>query len=103
MAKAVMPGVPIDGGSVRARSIPMSAHCASVFQIFWPVTSEAVAVPFGPGAQRGEVAAGVGLAEELAPDVLAGADPRQELLLLRLGAERRGGRALARSTCSIGR
>ena len=48
---------------------------------------EAVAVGHGLRAQRDEVAAGVGLAEELAPDVLAAADLRQVLLLLLLGAE----------------
>ena len=37
---------------------------------------------------RGEVAAGVRLAEELAPDLVAGEDRRQEPALLRLGAVR---------------
>ena len=72
MTKAVMPAWRSTVGSVRASSMPMSAHWASVHQIFWPVTSQPVAVGLGPGAQRRQVAAGVGLAEQLAPDVLAG-------------------------------
>ena len=46
-----------------------------------------VAVAHGPGAQAGEVGAGVGLGEELAPDVVAPAHGGQEPLLL-------GGRAV---------
>ena len=87
ITNAVMPACRSTVGSVRASSVPMSAHCASVLQIFWPVTSQPSPSRLGPGAERRQVAAGVGLAEQLAPDVLAGADPRQQLLLLRLGAE----------------
>ena len=52
-----------------------------------------VAVPLGPGLQSGQVGAGVGLAEELAPRFLAGDDgPDVALLLLGRAVDRdRGG------------
>ena len=45
-----------------------------------------VAVGLGPGGERGQVRAGVRLAEELAPDLLAGQHGHEVPLLLRLGA-----------------
>ena len=42
---------------------------------------EVVTVPVGPGAQRGEVGSGIGLAESLAPTVAAVDDAREESLL----------------------
>src|SRR5690606_15382371 len=57
------------------------------------VDDVAVAVAHGPRAQRGEVGAGVGFAEQLAPLVLPAEDGRQVALLLLLGAgEEDGGR-----------
>ena len=56
--------------------------------------AEPVAVALGARAHRGEIAAGVRLAEELAPDLVAGEDRREQAALLRLGAvrdERRAG------------
>src|SRR5262249_58278252 len=50
--------------------------------------AEAVAVGLGERADRGEVAAGIRLAEELAPDLVAGQDRREETARLRLGALR---------------
>ena len=49
--------------------------------------------PVGPGAQGGEIAARSGLAEQLAPEVVGGADPREpaRLLLLAAAGEQRGG------------
>src|SRR5206468_5983920 len=47
---------------------------------------EDVAAELGAGAAGGEVRAGVRLGEALAPDLLAGQDPRQEAALLRLRA-----------------
>ncbi len=45
-----------------------------------------VAVALGPGGQRGQVRAGAGLAEELAPALLVAHDRRQEAQALLLGA-----------------
>ena len=45
-----------------------------------------VAVAHRPGGQVGQVAAGVGLAEQLAPDLLGGQQREQVAVLLRLGA-----------------
>ena len=42
-----------------------------------PSDAPLVAVAFGAGGERCEVGAGVGLGEQLAPDVVAGADRRQ--------------------------
>jgi len=66
--------------------------CASVVQTF-AVDDVAVALALGAGSQRGEVGAGVGLAEALAPDLLGVQHPRQVALLLGLGALRDQGRA----------
>ena len=52
-----------------------------------------VAVELGPGLEAGQVAAGVGLAEALAPGDGPVQDPRDELLLLLLGAPLQDGRA----------
>ena len=51
-----------------------------------PVDDELVAVGHRPTLERREVGAGVGLAEALAPDVVASQHPRQEPALLLLGA-----------------
>ncbi len=51
-----------------------------------------VAVEFGAGAQAGQVAAGVGLAEALPPELLDLCDLREEAGLLLGGAEREQGR-----------
>ena len=47
-----------------------------------------IAVALGPGGQRGEIGAGPGLAEELAPDLLVADDGREEAPALLLGAVR---------------
>src|SRR5437016_6938641 len=55
---------------------------------------EAVAVGLGARPERGQVAPGAGLAEELAPELVGGEDGREEAALLRLAAvrdERRAG------------
>src|SRR5437870_2375598 len=54
---------------------------------------EAVAVGLGARPQRGQVAPGAGLAEELAPELVGGEDGREEATLLRLAAVRDEGRA----------
>ena len=45
-----------------------------------------VAVALGPGREPGEVGAGVGLGEQLAPHLFAADDPREEARLLLVGA-----------------
>ena len=52
------------------------------------VEDPAVAVALGARGERSEVAAGVGLAEALAPDLVAAQHRAQETLLLRVGAVR---------------
>ena len=51
-----------------------------------PLHHPLVAVGLGAGPQGGQVRAGVGLAEELAPDLLAGQQRKQVALLLSVGA-----------------
>ena len=72
-----------------------------------PVDDELVAIEARAGAQAGQVAAGAGLAEQLAPDVLARADARQEEVFLRSRAaldDRRSSQLTAadrhRGTCT---
>jgi hypothetical protein len=56
------------------------------------VDHELVALAHRPGAQRGEVAAGVGLAVALAPDLVAGEDAGEvSALLLRGAVDHQGG------------
>ena len=67
---------------------------ASVFHTFWPVIDPLVAVAHRPAGQAGEVGAGAGLAEELAPGVLAGEHPAQQPLpqrVVAVGHDRRAG------------
>jgi len=52
-----------------------------------------VALPHGPGGQRGQVGAGAGLGEALAPDAVAAENPRQVVTPLLLGALGHEGRA----------
>ena len=54
---------------VRARQMPQSATRPFEHHTFWPVSTQASPSRVGRGRQRGEVAAGAGLAEELAPDL----------------------------------
>ena len=65
-----------------------SAMCANDDHTFWPLTTKYVAAPLDPRAHGGEVGAGVGLGEALAPDLLGGEDLREVRLLLLLGAVR---------------
>src|SRR5207247_3711112 len=65
-----------------------------------------VAVALGMGRERREVAAGSGLAEQLAPELRAGEDPGEVAVLLLLGAgdqERRAGPADADRVEGAGR
>ena len=54
---------------------------------FLPVDDPAVTVAHRAGADRGEVGAGTGFAEQLTPDLLAGPQWLEEALLLLVGAE----------------
>ena len=56
---------------VRAMRMPNLATSASDVQIFWPFTTVDVAVALGARAQVREVGARAGLAEQLAPHLLA--------------------------------
>ena len=75
-------------GSVRSRNSPQVARWAEEIQIFEPLTtySSVVGVVDRRRAQVGQVVAGHGLAEALAPVLLGLEDGRQPLRLLLLGA-----------------
>lgn len=62
------------------------------------VDDEVVAVAGGSRAQPGQVTAGVGFAEQLAPNVFPGTDSREEVVLLLIGSrgdDRRCGKQAA--------
>ena len=72
--------------SVRAMRMPNLATLASDVQIFWPLTMNTSPSRTARVPQVGEVGAGLGLAEELAPHLLTAEHRRQVALLLLLGA-----------------
>ena len=59
---------------------------ASDVQTFWPLTTNSSPSRTARVVEAGEVAAGAGLAEELAPDLLAGEQREEVALLLLVGA-----------------
>ena len=59
-------------GSVRASRMPKRAVWAYEVHTFCPWTTHWSPSELGPGGQRGQVRAGSGLAEQLAPDLLPG-------------------------------
>jgi hypothetical protein len=73
-------------GSVRAIRMPNLAYWAPRRPDLLAVDHPLVAVAHRAGAEVGQVAAGAGLAEELAPDLLAREQGEQVALLLLLGA-----------------
>ena len=89
--------------SVRATSMHHLAWWASVVQTFWPVTTQRRRRLHGPGLQRRQVRARLGLGEALAPDLLGGEDRRQVALLLLLGPVGDHGRAAHREAEHVGR
>ena len=90
-------------GSVRATSMHHFAYWAKVVQTFCPRDDPFVAVLDGAGLQRGEVGAGLGLGEALAPDLLGGQDRLQVALLLLIGAVGDDHRAAHRQAEHVGR
>ena len=64
-------------GSERKMPSPNWQYCAPLVHTFWPLSTKLVAVALGSRAQAGEVGAGVGLAPELAPDLVAAEHRRQ--------------------------
>ena len=78
--------------------MPHLQYCAPVVQIFWPLMTQSSPSRTARGAQAGEVGAGAGLAEQLAPDLLAAQHRPEVALLLLVGAvhhDRRPEHALA--------
>ena len=73
-------------GSVRASRMPQSAVVGLGRPHLLAVDHPLVAVAHGPGGEAGEVGAGAGLAEQLAPDLVAAEHRVEEALLLRVGA-----------------
>ena len=74
-------------GSVRAIRIAQRARCALDVQTFWPSTIQSPASSrTRAGRQRRQVRTGSGLAEQLAPHLLAGPQRAQQTLLLLVGA-----------------
>ena len=63
-----------------------SAHGPKVVQTFWPFSTKWSPSSDGAGLERREVAAGAGLAEALAPDLVAGEHGRDEAAALLLAA-----------------
>ena len=62
-------------GSVRARRMPRSATRPLEHHTFWPVTTQSSPSRSARRAEAGQVAAGAGLGEELAPHLLGLEDP----------------------------
>ena len=73
-------------GSVRAMSSPKPARWASGGPDLLAVEHPLVAVALGPRGQAGHVRPGAGLAEQLAPDLLAGEERPEVAALLLVGA-----------------
>ena len=69
-------------GSVRATSMHHFEYWAPLVHTFWPVTTQSSPSLTARVFSAGEVGAGVGLGEALAPDLLGGEDRRQVALLL---------------------
>ena len=88
-------------GSVRAMRMPSWRALGERRPDLLAVDHPLVAVAHGPGAEGGEVGAGAGLAEELAPDLLAG-EQREQVALLLLLACRRGRSSGRPSRCRSG-
>ena len=89
--KYVMPSCFGASGSVRARQIPQSARRGDEVHTFCPLSTQPPVDALGTRGQGGEVAAGTGLAEELAPHELApqrGPDPALLLLDGAVGDDR---------------
>ena len=80
--KYEMPVYLLVSGSVRAMRMPNFATCARDVQIFWPLTTNTSPSRHRACRQAGEVGAGVGLGEELAPHLLAPEHRREVALLL---------------------
>ena len=73
-------------GSVRAIRMPYLAWWAPLDQIFEPLITYSSPSRSARVREAGEVGPGVGFAEQLAPELLAAEDRRQEALLLLVGA-----------------
>ena len=83
-------------GSVRATRIANRALCAPEVHTFCPLTTQSSPSRTARVPSAGQVGAGARLAEELAPDLLAGPQRTQEAPLLLVGAvgqDRRRGHA----------
>ena len=76
---------------MRASTPHQRAYWPHDTQVFWPLRTKWSLVLDGSRAQRGEVGAGVGLGEALAPDLLGGQDRRDvpPALLVRAEAQQR--------------
>src|SRR3984893_1351098 len=67
-----------------------------------PVHHPLIAVELGPRYRTGHVAAAARLTEQLAPDILAGQNAQQELLLLQIGAVGENGRGGEGANADLG-
>src|SRR3954451_21808849 len=61
-----------------------------------------IAAELGPRYRTGDVRSATRFAEQLAPDILAGQNAQQELLLLPIGAVRENGRRGERADAHLG-
>ena len=94
--KYEMPSCLGASGSVRAMRMPNLENWASDVQIFWPLTTHSSPSRTARVTRTARSEPGAGLAEQLAPDLLAGQQREQVAVLLLLGAgveDRRAGPA----------
>ena len=88
---------------VRAMRMPNRAWSASDVQIFWPFDAVDVAVALGAGGEVREIGARAGLAEELAPQLLAREHRPQVALLLLVVTQRDDDRSAVPDTDRVER
>ena len=77
--RAVMPLCADSGVPVRVSSTQRCAYWARLVHTFWPLILQPSSVARRPAGERGQVAAGPGLGEALAPDLLAAQQPGHHL------------------------
>ena len=92
--KYEMPGRLGASGSLRARSRHQSAWSAPLTHTFWPDHQVAAVGRHGGAAQAGQVRAGLGLGEALAPDLAVEDGGQVPLLLLGRAADQQRGRGV---------
>ena len=91
-------------GSVRTITMPKRARCASVVHTFWPLTTHSSPSRTVRVERPADVGARAGLAEHLAPDLLAGEQRAQVaalLLVAAVGHDRRRAHAVTDRVAAV--